>query len=132
MTDFHSVVAREIAALGKFARPVDRGALYERARAALVGFLEGATPALDEPQMLRERLSLEEAIRKVEGDAARADRESRARSKTSGVKAPTSPPQREEPAPDSSNPDPLMNSRSQLADDPLGADQRLRSWTPRL
>jgi hypothetical protein len=79
MTDYHSVIAREIAALGKHARAAGRGALYERARAALVGLLEGATPALDESQIIRERLSLEEAIRKVEGEVVR---ESRALSKT--------------------------------------------------
>jgi hypothetical protein len=102
MTDYHSVIAREIAALGKYARPADRGALYERARAALVGLLEGGdTPALDESQMLRERLSLEEAIRKVEGEVVR---ESRALSKTGKVRAPTIPP-REGPAADS---DPLQ------------------------
>jgi hypothetical protein len=102
MTDYHSVIAREIAALGKFARPVDRGALYERARSALVALLEGGdTPALDESQMIRERLLLEEAIRKVEGEVVR---ESRAPSKTGKVRAPTIPP-REEPAADS---DPLQ------------------------
>jgi hypothetical protein len=54
MTDYHSVIAREIAALGKFARPIDRGALYERARSAFVALLEGGdTPALDESQMIR-------------------------------------------------------------------------------
>jgi hypothetical protein len=39
--------------------------------------------------MLRERLSLEEAIRKVEGEVVR---ESRALSKTGKVRAPTIPP----------------------------------------
>jgi hypothetical protein len=103
MTDYHSVIAREIAALGKFARPVDRGALYERARAALVGLLEGGdTPALDESQMIRERLSLEEAIRKVEGEVVR---ESRALRKTGKVRAAMTIPPREEPAADS---DPLQ------------------------
>src|SRR3979409_804006 len=102
MADYYSLIAREISALGKHARPADRGALYERARAALVGLLEGGdTPALDESQMIRERLSLEKAIREVEGEVVR---ESRARSKTTGGKAPTSP-SRGEPAPDSRSPD---------------------------
>jgi len=96
MADYHSVIAREIAALPKHARAADRGALYERARAALLGLLEGVTPALDESQIIRERLSLEEAIRKVEGEVVR---ERMARSKTTKAMAPTSPPE-EESVPD--------------------------------
>jgi hypothetical protein len=106
MADYHPLIAHAVAALDRNTGPA-RGALYEHARDALVELLRGVTPALDESQITGERLSLEEAIRKVEGEAAR---EAKARSKTavriSRVKAPSIP-LREQPAPDSSNPDPL-------------------------
>ena len=50
----------------------NRRALYERARAALLAQLGGHTPTLDEYDIIRERLALEEAIRKVEAESARA------------------------------------------------------------
>jgi hypothetical protein len=43
---------------------------------ALVAQLRGVVPALDESEITRERLALEEAIRKVEAEAARNARES--------------------------------------------------------
>lgn len=91
MADYHPLLARAVAALDRNTGP-ERGALYEWARAALVELLWGVTPALDESEITGERLSLEEAIRKVEGEAAR---EAKARSKTavrtSRVKAPEIP-----------------------------------------
>jgi hypothetical protein len=96
MADYHPLIARAVAALARNTGPA-RAARYERARATLVELLRNVTPALDESQITGERLSLEEAIRKVEGEAAR---EAKARS------APRIP-LPEQPAPDSSNPDPL-------------------------
>jgi hypothetical protein len=78
MAHYHSLIAREVAALDRNTGPA-RGALYERARDELVELLRGVTPALDDSQITQERLSLEEAIRKVEGEAAL---EAKARSKT--------------------------------------------------
>src|SRR2546429_4076869 len=50
--------------------------LYERARTALVAQLRGMNdPPLTEAEITRERLALEEAIRKVEAEAARRGRE---------------------------------------------------------
>jgi hypothetical protein len=69
MADYYSLIASAVAALDRNTGP-DRGALYERARDALVELLRGATPTLDESQITGERLSLEEAIREVEGEAA--------------------------------------------------------------
>src|SRR5262249_11835918 len=43
----------------------------ERARTALVAQLRGVTPALSESDVTRERLALEEAVRKVEAESAR-------------------------------------------------------------
>src|SRR5262249_1475177 len=47
---------------------------YERARGALVTQLRGVVPELSESEITRERLALEEAIRKVEAEAARKSR----------------------------------------------------------
>jgi hypothetical protein len=101
MADYYPLIARAVAGLQKNTGDARR-ALYERARDALVAQLRGVTPALDESDVTRERLSLEEAIRKVEGESAR---QSTSRSEAAGrVKAPEFPRWDEpEPAPE---PDP--------------------------
>ncbi len=70
MADYHPLIARAVAGLEKNTGE-NRRALYERARTALVAQLRGVVPALDESEITRERLALEEAIRKVEAEAAR-------------------------------------------------------------
>lgn len=74
MADYHPLIARAVSGLEKNTGE-NRRALYQRAREALVAQLRGVQPALDESEITRERLALEEAIRKVEADAARATRE---------------------------------------------------------
>src|SRR6187431_32823 len=74
MADYHPLIARAVAGLDKNTGE-NRRALYERARTALVAQLRGVVPALDESEITRERLALEEAIRKVEAEAARQARE---------------------------------------------------------
>jgi hypothetical protein len=74
MADYHPLIARAVAGLEKNTGE-NRRLLYERARHALVGQLRGVQPALDESEITRERLALEEAIRKVEAEAARQARE---------------------------------------------------------
>src|SRR4051795_5370826 len=74
MADYHPLIARAVAGLDKNSGE-NRRALYERARTALVAQLRGVQPALDESEITRERLALEEAIRKVEAEAARHARE---------------------------------------------------------
>src|SRR3954451_25105878 len=74
MADYHPLIARAVAGLDKNTGE-NRRALYERARVALVAQLRGVTPALEESEITRERLALEEAIRKVEAEAARHARE---------------------------------------------------------
>src|SRR5262249_15933316 len=49
----------------------NRRAIYERARTALLAQLRGVTPPLSESDITRERLALEESIRKVEAESAR-------------------------------------------------------------
>src|SRR5580658_8675555 len=70
MTDYQPLIARAVEGLGKSTGEARR-ALYERARSALVTQLRNVEPPLSESEITRERLSLEEAIRKVEADAAR-------------------------------------------------------------
>jgi hypothetical protein len=70
MADYYPLIARAVAGLENSTGDARR-VLYERARAALVAQLRGVTPALDESDVTRERLALEEAIRKVEAEAAR-------------------------------------------------------------
>jgi hypothetical protein len=70
MADYHPLISRAVAGLDKNTGE-NRRALYERARAALVNQLRGVEPVLDESDITRERLALEEAIRKVEAEAAK-------------------------------------------------------------
>jgi hypothetical protein len=73
MTDYQPLIARAVEGLGKSTGEARRG-LYERARSALVTQLRAVDPPLSESDITRERLALEEAIRKVEADAARKAR----------------------------------------------------------
>ena len=73
MADYYPLIARAVAGLEKNTGDARR-VLYERARAALVAQLRGVSPALNESDVTRERLALEEAIRKVESEAARKPR----------------------------------------------------------
>jgi hypothetical protein len=68
MADYYPLIARAVAGLEKNSGEARR-ALYERARTALVAQLRGVQPALSETDITRERLALEEAIRKVEAEA---------------------------------------------------------------
>src|SRR5262245_13969445 len=70
MADYYPLIARAVAGLERNTGD-GRRALYERARSALVAQLRGVTPSLSESDVTRERLALEEAIRKVEAESAR-------------------------------------------------------------
>lgn len=67
MADFYPILARAIAGLPDKS-PEARRAVYERARAALVAQLRGLDPPLGEAEIMRERLSLDESVAKVEAD----------------------------------------------------------------
>ena len=75
MADYYPLIARAIAGLDPSAPGEARRALYERARAALIAQLRSVDPPLSESEITRERLSLEEAVRKVESEAAQRARE---------------------------------------------------------
>jgi hypothetical protein len=90
MADYYPLIARAVVGLEKNTGDTRR-ALYERARAALVAQLRSVTPALSESDVTRERLALEEAVRKVEAESVRQARlESRSEPKTK-VKPPEMP-----------------------------------------
>jgi hypothetical protein len=93
MADYHPLILRAVEGLDKNTGE-NRRALYERARTALVAQLRGVVPALDESEITRERLALEEAIRKVEAESARRAREE---PRKPPPPRPAPPPRREEP-----------------------------------
>jgi hypothetical protein len=71
MADYYPLIAKAV--VGQSSGEARR-VLYDRARTALVAQLRGVEPPLAEADITRERLSLEEAIRKVESEAARRSR----------------------------------------------------------
>src|SRR5437764_9967001 len=98
MADYHPLIARAVAGLEKNTGDARR-ALYERARAALVAQLRGVVPALSDSDVTRERLALEEAIRKVEAESARQARDEMSRSDVPPRMRPVEMPRSDEPAP---------------------------------
>src|SRR5713101_6910574 len=84
MADYYPLIARAISGLDPSAPGESRRALYERARAALISQLRSVQPPLSESEITRERLSLEEAVRKVESEAAQRAREARSSGAASG------------------------------------------------
>jgi hypothetical protein len=70
MADYYPLIARAVAGLKDNAGE-SRRSLYERARTALITQLRSIDPPLSESDITRERLALEEAVRKVESEVAR-------------------------------------------------------------
>jgi len=95
MADYYPLVQRAVAGLANSNGEIRR-ALYERARTALVNQLRSADPPLDESEITRERLALEEAIRKVEAEAAKQPRQP---AEAEAVPAASAPPPEEAPPP---------------------------------
>ena len=89
MTDYYPLVKRAVEGLDKSSGE-GRRALYERARTALLAQLRGLNPPLSESEITRERLALEEAVRKVEAEAARQMRET-AQAETASMRSSQSP-----------------------------------------
>ncbi len=124
MADYYPLIARAISGLDPSAPGESRRALYERARAALIAQLRSVQPPLSESEITRERLSLEEAVRKVEseaaqrardatrpgGDSSRGGDRARAgdsfRTNTRGARPGEPPPPGSQPSPQSSSPAP--------------------------
>lgn len=72
MADFHPILARAIAGLTDKS-PEARKAVYDRARAALLTQLRSLDPPLSEADITRERLSLDEAVSRIEAEITLAD-----------------------------------------------------------
>jgi hypothetical protein len=86
MADYYPLISRAVAGLEKN-NGENRRALYERARAALLAQLRGVTPPLNESDITRERLALEESIRKVEAESARQFVEASRLSRTARIRS---------------------------------------------
>jgi hypothetical protein len=98
MADYYPLIAKAVTGLEKSTGEARR-AVYERARTALVAQLRNMTPPLSESEITRERLALEESIRKVEAEAARR---MRTEPKSEPPPKPPDPPPRSEDPPPSS------------------------------
>lgn len=72
MADFHPILARAIAGLTDKS-PEARRSVYERARTALLAQLRSLDPPLSEADITRERLSLDEAVSRIEAEIALAE-----------------------------------------------------------
>jgi hypothetical protein len=112
MADYYPLISRAVAGLERNTGE-NRRSLYERARNALLDQLRSVTPPLSETDITRERLALEEAIRKVESDVARRMREEIPRSSERAAPRPR-PPQDSAPpaAPPSGSPVPAGEDES--------------------
>ena len=110
MADYYPLISRAVAGLERNTGE-NRRSLYERARNALLDQLRSVTPSLSETDITRERLALEEAIRKVESDVARRMREEIPRA--SERAAPRPKPQQDSAPPAA----PASNSPGPSADD---------------
>jgi hypothetical protein len=77
MADYYPLITKAVAGLDPDAPGESRRALYKRARAALLAQLRTINPPFTEAEITRERLALEEAVRRVEGEAAQRARNAR-------------------------------------------------------
>ena len=135
MADYYPLIARAIAGLDPNAPGESRRALYERARTALIAQLRSVQPPLSESEITRERLSLEEAVRKVELEAAQRAREASRPGGGSGPprggdafrRANARPPESAGPPgapPGAQRPRPPSQPPSREARPPLGQDEQ--------
>ena len=77
MADYYPLITKAVAGLDPDAPGESRRALYKRARAALLAQLRTIDPPFTEAEITRERLALEEAVRRVEGEATQRARNAR-------------------------------------------------------
>lgn len=70
MADYHAILRRALAAMPSPNGEVRR-AVYEKARTALVAQLKAFDPPLSPSEITQQRLQLEDAIRRVESEAAK-------------------------------------------------------------
>ncbi len=94
MADYYPLISRAVANLGP-STPEQRRDLYARATNALIGQLRNSDPPITEADITRERLSLEDAIGRVETEVAGG----RVREQDPRVELPHETPPVSEPAP---------------------------------
>jgi hypothetical protein len=70
MADYYALIKKAVARLDSNASRENRRALYERARVAQITQLRSISPCLSEAEITCEQLELEEAVRRVEAEAA--------------------------------------------------------------
>jgi len=78
MADYYPLISKAVAGLDHDASSENRRVLYERARAALLAQLRTTKPPFTEAEITRERLALEEAVRKVDEEASKRAGDARA------------------------------------------------------
>jgi hypothetical protein len=78
MADFYPLLSKAVAGLDPDAPGDGRRAVYEQARTALLRQLRTLDPPFSEAEIKRERLALEEAVQRVEGEAAQRARDAHA------------------------------------------------------
>ena len=77
MADYYPLITKVVARLDPDAPGESRQALYARARTALLAQLRDTNPPFTEAEIVRERLALEKAVLRVEGEATRRARDAR-------------------------------------------------------
>ncbi|MEO9901549.1 MAG: hypothetical protein ABJF28_12205, partial [Nisaea sp.] len=106
MADYYSILKKTIASL-----PENNGAarrsVYSRARNAIVNQLKAYEPPLSPSEITSEQLRLEEAIRKVEAEAARESLGLTSKAKGSPSAEPAAAPAAQAPAPAATVADPV-------------------------
>jgi len=75
MTDYYPLIARGVAGLGETTTEFRR-ALYQRVQGSLLEHLREINPPLEESEILRECLSFDDAVRRVEAETAGREAES--------------------------------------------------------
>jgi hypothetical protein len=89
MADYYPLISRAVAGLENNTGDARR-VVYDRARNALVAQLRAIQPPLEEGDITRERLELEEAVRKIEAEEVeKAASGAPARSQSGGTSAPS-------------------------------------------
>ena len=104
MADYHSLLMRAVANLPNAGTPETRGAIYGRAKKALLEQLRSLRPPLPESDIAREEKALDKAIAEIEGKYGAEGAAGPAAPPTVAA-APASPP-RQSPLPRRLNPPP--------------------------
>ena len=110
MAEYYAVLSRAVASL-EANTPETRRAVYDKARNALIAQLKAIVPPLPTSEISRQRLELEEAIRRAEreatnGSAASPQRPTRRPSPAAGPPPQSPPPQSASPEPAPQQPPP--------------------------